>query len=279
MSASITVNHDHPQFGAVIALLTGVSSAAMATAAPQPIPTMPAGQPVSNDDEADDSGPVNANAPAVDANGLPWDERIHASTKTQKSDGSWTGRRGAPKGAEYDAIVAELRARVASQPAPAPIAQPMPMPSPQPIPAMPMMAPNAAPMPHAVAPMPMPAPVGMEPAGGVAAPVYSPPPMPEQVAPQPVQQPAPAPVAQPMQTAVAQATGTLDFAQFMQHLSGQMSKRDGAGAPLVHADYLAAITAEISTAFGQQLSAITDIANNPHMINFAVQAMTRDGRW
>lgn len=30
----------------------------------------------------------------VDSSGLPWDERIHASTKTKKKDGTWTSRRG-----------------------------------------------------------------------------------------------------------------------------------------------------------------------------------------
>lgn len=234
-------------------------------------PAMPQMPTTGGDDDGDDGGPVNANAPSVDSSGLPWDERIHSSTKTTKGDGTWTGRRGGPKGAEYDAIVAELRSR--TQPA-VTYSVPTPMPAPQPMPTMPMTAPmptpNGAPVPPVAAPMPMPAPVGMAPVAGGVAPAYSPPPMPApEPAPQPIAAPQPAPA----------PSGTLDFQQFMQHLSGQMTKRDGAGAPLVHADYLAGITAEISTAFNQQLSAITDIATNPQMITYAMQCMQRDGRW
>jgi hypothetical protein len=90
--------------------------------------------------------------------------------------------------------------------------------------------------------------------------------------------PAAPPVAPP-----APAAEGIDFHTFMQHLSGQMTKRDAAGAPLIHADYLASITAEISTAFAPHgvapLTAITDIAANPTMVNYAVQLLQRDGRW
>lgn len=37
---------------------------------------------------------ANANAPATDINGLPWDERIHAGTKALNADGSWRNKRG-----------------------------------------------------------------------------------------------------------------------------------------------------------------------------------------
>lgn len=44
------------------------------------------------------SAPVGVSTPAngveLDKNGLPWDARIHASTKTKKGDGSWTAKRG-----------------------------------------------------------------------------------------------------------------------------------------------------------------------------------------
>lgn len=281
MSASITVNSDHPQFSAVIALLMGSASPA-ALAAPNAAPTstpsngpgfppMPtattpgAPAPVSADDDADDSGPVNTNAPAVDSTGLPWDERIHASTKTTKADGTWTGRRGGPKGAKLDAIVAELRSRAAP---PMPTQQPVAQPAPAPIPPMPANPEGIPTSPVMMQPVPM---QGMAPP-----PVMQPAPMPV-----PAPMPTPQPVAQPAPT--PQATGPLDFGQFMQHLSEQMKKRDPAGAPLVHTDYLAQITAEISNAFAphghQPLSAITDIATDPNKINYAVQLMTRDGRW
>ena len=265
-------------------------------AQPAPIPPMPAA-PTGGDGDDDENGPVAAVADgAVDSNGLPWDERIHAKTKATNADGSWRYRRGVDD-ATKTAVEAELRARSAP-PMPAPVAQPAPIPpmpanpeggvapaiptAPVAMPAVPMQ-PMAPPPPLAAAPIPpaMPAPADMAHGAVAAAPVANPapvaPPMPA-----PVAQPAPAPVmptADQVNTAVAATTGTMDFAQFMQHLSGQMAKRDANGAPLVHADYLAGITAEIGQAFQQQLTAITDIAANPQMITYAMQLMQRDGRW
>lgn len=56
-------------------------------------------------------------APGVelDKNGLPWDERIHASTKVKNADDSWRLRRGVAP-ATVDEVVAELRARGYVQP-------------------------------------------------------------------------------------------------------------------------------------------------------------------
>lgn len=45
-----------------------------------------------------------------DVAGIPWDERIHASTKTTNKDGTWTRRRNTPD-ATFDAVMAELKAR------------------------------------------------------------------------------------------------------------------------------------------------------------------------
>lgn len=50
--------------------------------------------------------------PEVDAEGLPWDERIHASTRSVKADGTWTRRRGISD-ETYETVMAELRASVA----------------------------------------------------------------------------------------------------------------------------------------------------------------------
>lgn len=44
----------------------------------------------------------------LDTNGLPWDERIHASTKTQTQKGEWTKRKGADD-KTIGAVLAELR--------------------------------------------------------------------------------------------------------------------------------------------------------------------------
>lgn len=51
-----------------------------------------------------------------DSAGLPWHPAIHAATKTQKADGTWTKRRGCSE-VEYNAVVAELRK---THPAPTP---------------------------------------------------------------------------------------------------------------------------------------------------------------
>lgn len=264
MKLTLMIEGSASALAAILAALPGDGSVSVAPApAPVAMPTpmpMPA-NPTGGDEDGDDDGPVNAAAGATDAHGMPWDERIHASTKGTNTDGSWRYRRGVPKEA-IAAVEAELRAAghgapvAASQaPAPAPVAMPMPMP---------VMAPPA-PLPVA-APMPLPDP---------AATAY---PVPGAVAaPSPLAAVAPA-----MEAAVAQQPAPvvgLDFAQFMQHLSGQMQKRDAAGAPLVHADYLAGITAEIGSAFQVQLNAITDIATDPNKINYAVQCMQRDGRW
>ena len=224
----------------------------------------------------DDDGPANASAPSVDSTGLPWDDRIHAKSKATNGDGTWRGRRGVDK-ATVAAVEAELRARAGATPAPvgqpAPVAMPvgtmppmpMPIPTGQPAPMQqPMMPPVGQPVPFdpAAAGMPaMPAPVAMAQPAVAAAPVYNPP-----VA-EPVAQPAPA------------ATGTIDFSQFMQHLQTQMTKVDGQGMPLVHADYLAGLTAQISAAFNVPLASFTDISNQPNMVTYAVQLMQRDGRW
>lgn len=213
-------------------------------------PTLP-GAPLAPDED-DGTGPVNVNAPAVDAAGLPWDERIHSGTKGQNDDKTWKKRRGGPKGAELAAIEAELRARTPS---------PVPMPAPAPLPVAPPAAMPAPPMPVA-APEPVapPAPAPLP----VSAPVPMPAPVPEPV----VAAPPPPPPA-----------GQLDMAQFMSHITAKMAERDASGAPLVHAEYLAGVAAEISAAFGQTITTIADIANNPQMITYASQCLMRDGKW
>lgn len=218
---------------------------------PLPAPPMPQG-----DDSDDENGPVDASAPDVDAHGLPWDERIHSSNHARKADGTWRARRNVDP-ATVAAVEAQLRGPSAPVPAP-------------------MTLPTAMPM-QPTAPMPVAPPAPM------AAPVVQPQPMPMPIpaaAPQPVPMPVAAPVQQPVAAAAEQAAaGPLDFAGFMAHISGQMVKPDANGAPLVHADYLAAVAAEIAGAFGVELKTITDIAPNPQMITYAVQLMQRDGRW
>lgn len=50
---------------------------------------------------------VGEQAVIVDTAGLPWDERIHASTKTTNKDGTWSRRRNTPD-ATFDTVMAEL---------------------------------------------------------------------------------------------------------------------------------------------------------------------------
>lgn len=54
----------------------------------------------------------------LDSRGLPWDGRIHASTKSKKKDGAWTALRGLNDEAKVKQIEAELRASVQGSAAP-----------------------------------------------------------------------------------------------------------------------------------------------------------------
>ena len=53
--------------------------------------------------------PAPAGEVERDKDGIPWDERIHASTKTKTQAGLWTRRRNLDD-ATFDAVMAELRA-------------------------------------------------------------------------------------------------------------------------------------------------------------------------
>lgn len=69
----------------------------------------------------------------VDAEGLPWDERIHSSNKQKTEKGIWRRKRGL-QDMEYDAIRAELLGQVTAPasvaPTPVPVAAPTPLPPP-----------------------------------------------------------------------------------------------------------------------------------------------------
>jgi hypothetical protein len=78
-----------------------------------PADTPPVGEPP-RAFEPDDSEPVteapsdSAEPPAVDATGLPHDERIHASSKALNADGTWRKRRGVDD-ETVTSVEAELR--------------------------------------------------------------------------------------------------------------------------------------------------------------------------
>jgi len=134
---------------------SGQSQAPVATPVPAPaapmVPTMPTAAPAP-ENEDDDQGAPAADATGVDADGLPWDERIHAPSKGQNKDGTWRKKKKLE-----DVFVAgvetELRAGAApgapAMPA-APTPPPMPQVDQQPAPAAPgAPAPEPAPAPAA----------------------------------------------------------------------------------------------------------------------------------
>ena len=76
-----------------------------------------------------------ASGDELDVNGVPWDESIHAATKTKKKDGTWTRRRGISD-EEYNRGLNELRIQSGQanlQTAPQPMTPPTPV-SVQPVP-------------------------------------------------------------------------------------------------------------------------------------------------
>lgn len=96
----------------------------------------------------------------LDSAGIPWDERIHASTRTTKADGTWTRRRNTDD-IYYASVMAELtEAARTAEPAASPV-PPTPahvdgpavpaIPAPPSVPAQPLAAPAAI-----AAPLPVP---------------------------------------------------------------------------------------------------------------------------
>lgn len=126
-------------------------------------PPMPSA-PIQTADDDDDGDPGIPTGSSTDSTGLPWDERIHASTRTQTAKGVWKKRKSVDD-ATMQAVEAELRGASqpqASAPAmPAPVAMPM-------MPVVPTAAPVAMPMSMPVAqpePEPMPVAIAAAPAG------------------------------------------------------------------------------------------------------------------
>ena len=86
---------------------------------PAPVPTQPAAVTVPP------SGGVT-----LDKDGLPWDVRIHASSRAQNADGTWRLKRGLADDFK-NKVIAELR-QVMAIPSPAPAAGPQLVPPPPP---------------------------------------------------------------------------------------------------------------------------------------------------
>jgi len=89
-------------------------AAAPVSLAPSPAPIPPAATPAPEDSAPAAAAPTS---PAVgverDSKGLPWDERIHASTKTKIASGEWKAKRGVD-----DALVATVEAELRAMSAP-----------------------------------------------------------------------------------------------------------------------------------------------------------------
>lgn len=94
---------------APVAPLAGVPLPPSASQPPAPPPGPTAGAP---------TGAAPTGLVVTDKNGLPWDARIHASSKTMNADGSWRGRRNTDAHI-IASVEAELRALMAI---PAPVA-------------------------------------------------------------------------------------------------------------------------------------------------------------
>lgn len=184
-----TEGNSHP------ATPTASTDIGLGTPAPMPLPSNPSGAaltpiapipPMSavstGSDDEDEEGEAS-DGTGVDAEGLPWDARIHSSSKKKTAKGLWVSVRGGPKGADLAAIKDELRGVTQvpmplAAPAPTPVLAPIPVPEP------------------VLAPIPMPMPV-------------TPTPEPVAAMPQPIPMPAP-------------ATEEWDFAKLMAHIGPKM---------------------------------------------------------
>lgn len=112
-----------------------------ATTFAAPAPTVPAPPAPTNANAAQVVAPPTANLAGgveLDKAGLPWDGRIHASTKTKTKPGLWTAKRGVDP-ALVVTVEAELRQIMAAAPAVAPAAPVAPL-----APVAPIPAPQAA---------------------------------------------------------------------------------------------------------------------------------------
>lgn len=203
------------------------------------------------DEEEEDTGPVNTAAPGVDSSGLPWDERIHAPSKSTVKDGTWRKKKNVA-----DALVAsvesELRGRMAApipQPQGGNVSQPQQFAQSIPGAALGQGQPQFTP------------------------PMQQPAPMPTQVAPDlsQFQQQQPAP--QPMQQPQPAQPGAIDFTGFMSGLQRSMQ------AQKIDLGTLQSYIPQINQAWGTQLTQITDVQTRPDMIPWIVTMLTNDNRW
>lgn len=217
------------------------------------------------------SGVIDPVTIELDASGLPWDERIHASTKTKKADGTWTARRGVDK-ATSQAVEAELRAKFPNAPARAvtPTA---------PVASAPTVSGVAAVSPVSESVMP----TGTFTGPGVMAPTVVPAGMPGIAPIMPVAAPvAPEPVAVAPVAPVAPASSPTTLHELMERLAPMMDPAQGGQ---ITPEYLTGIVNEVNTAWtphlgGAQITSIADIAAHPNLqiVPYIWQLFQRDGK-
>lgn len=84
------------------------------------VPFVPPAPPLAASPASVPTVPAAAPSAGVDSKGLPWDPRIHASTKVKNADGSWRQRRGLNDDALLARVEAELRQVMSLPRSPAP---------------------------------------------------------------------------------------------------------------------------------------------------------------
>jgi hypothetical protein len=139
---SAAIQHDPSVFTAAPQPSAGAPSTAVVAPAPiapeappasltvPPAPPVPVPAPAAP--EVAQPAPAAPSAVALDAEGLPWDARIHSSSKEKVKAGTWKYRRGV-EDAEVATVEAELRQLMAI-PAPAATLAPPPPPAPAALP-------------------------------------------------------------------------------------------------------------------------------------------------
>lgn len=212
--------------------------------------------------------PVTDNsADGVDAEGLPYDARIHSSSKKKTANGTWARRKNVDEGI-WNSVRAELFARGNGNTG---FSGNIPVQPTAPIPPAPIIAATAPanPMPtmndvpaflrnqHGAGQMPPVAPVTQMPpaAPAMATPAYTPPPA------------APMP---PAATPAAAAGGS--FAD----LFGRVQQMLANGS--IDVAYLNSLTQRLSQRWSVQVNAINDISNRPDMVADAFAILAVDGK-
>lgn len=115
--------------GAVPSMTAPEVPPAISIPAPAPLPSVPSPAVPAPVQQAPAAPTTPATVVDLDSRGLPWDDRIHASTKAKVQDGSWKKKRGV--GETY---VLQVEAQLRGQPVMTPTVPPAPVITPQPWP-------------------------------------------------------------------------------------------------------------------------------------------------